>query len=250
MEAIAELIDLAKEYEHHLPAPAARPAVPQGADIAGWIDHTLLKPEATAQQVETLCREARQYHFASVCVNPVFAPLAHDLLAESGVPLCCVIGFPLGATLATQKAMEALACLEHGAAELDMVLNVGALKGGAYGQALNDIQAVTQVAHAQGALVKVILETCLLTQGEKILACLLSRAAGADFVKTSTGFSTGGATVEDIDLMFRVVGPAIKVKASGGIRTLQTAQAMIAAGAARLGSSSGVKIVAEAAQPA
>lgn len=250
METIAELIALAKEYEQRLPAPAAKQAAPQGAEIAAWIDHTLLKPEATVRQVEALCQEARQYHFASVCVNPAFAPLAHDLLAGSGVPLCCVIGFPLGATLTTQKAMEALVCLEHGAAELDMVLNVGALKGAAYGLVLNDIQAVTQAAHNQGALVKVILETCLLSPFEKIIACLLSRAAGADFVKTSTGFSTGGATGEDVDLMYRVVGPAVKVKASGGIRTLQTAQAMIAAGAVRLGSSSGVQIAAEAARPA
>lgn len=246
METIAELIDLAKEYENQLPEPAGRPEAPRGAAIAAWIDHTLLKPEATAQQVKTLCQEARQYQFASVCVNPAFVPLASGLLAGSGVPVCCVVGFPLGATLATQKAFEALSCLEHGAAEVDMVMNVGALKGQAYGQVLNDIQAVTQVAHNQGALVKVILETCLLTRSEKIIACLLSRAAGADFVKTSTGFSTGGATVEDIDLMFRTVGPEVKVKASGGIRNLQSALAMVAAGASRLGSSSGVQIVAEA----
>ncbi len=246
MDTLAELIDQAQEYEKLLPEPAARPAPPAGIELAGWIDHTLLKPEASAAQVKTLCEEARNYHFASVCINPVFVPLAADLLQGSGVPVCSVIGFPLGASLPSQKVMEALVCLEHGAAELDMVLHVGALKGQAYGQVLNEISAVVQTAHNQYAMVKVIIETCLLSRQEKIIACLISRAAGADFVKTSTGFSTGGATVEDIDLMYRVVGPQVQVKASGGIRNLQAAQAMIAAGATRIGASAGVQILAEA----
>ncbi len=248
MEKLAELIDLAGEYDRQLPVPPPALQMPQGQAIAGWIDHTLLKPEATAEQVKVLCQEARQHCFASVCINPVFVPLAAGLLAGSGVPVCTVIGFPLGASLPTQKALETLACLEHGATEIDMVLHVGALKGQAYGQVLNEIQAVVQVAHNQKALVKVILETCLLTRQEKIIACLISQAAGADFVKTSTGFSSGGATLEDIDLMYRVVGQNLKVKASGGIRSLESARAMIAAGASRIGTSSGVKIVAEAAQ--
>jgi deoxyribose-phosphate aldolase len=248
MDSLAELLDRAKEYENRLPGRPDPLPVPQGAEIAGWIDHTVLKPEATAEQVKTLCQEARKHCFASVCVNPGYVPLAVELLAGSGVPVCCVIGFPLGATLSSQKAFEALSCIEHGATELDMVLNVGALKGRAYGLVFNDILAVTQVAHNQGALVKVILETCLLTKAEKIIACLISEAAEADFVKTSTGFSTGGATVEDIDLMFRVAGPEVKVKASGGIRNLQAALAMIEAGASRLGTSSGVQIIREATQ--
>jgi len=248
MEKLAELIDLAGEYDRQLPAPPPALQMPQGQAIASWIDHTLLKPEATAEQVRALCQEARQHHFASVCVNPVFVPLAAGVLAGSGVPVCTVVGFPLGASLLTQKALETLACLEHGATEIDMVLHVGALKGQAYGQVLNEIQAVVQGAHNQKALVKVILETCLLTRLEKIIACLISQAAGADFVKTSTGFSSGGATLEDIDLMYRVVGQSLKVKASGGIRSLESARAMIAAGASRIGTSSGVKIVAEAIQ--
>jgi deoxyribose-phosphate aldolase len=248
MEKLAELIDLASEYERQLPVPPLALQMPQGAAIASWIDHTLLKPEATAQQVKVLCQEAKQHHFATVCVNPVFVPLASGLLAGSGVPVCCVVGFPLGASLPTQKALETLSGLEHGAREIDMVLHVGALKGQAYGQVLNEIQAVVQVSHNQGALVKVILETSLLTREEKIIACLISQAAGADFVKTSTGFSSGGATVEDVDLMYRVVGQNVRVKASGGIRSLEAARAMIAAGASRIGTSSGVQIVTEAAQ--
>lgn len=246
MDSIAQFVELARESEQQLPPPPAPLKLPVGAEIAAWIDHTLLKPEATAAQVKVLCEEAARHQFASVCVNPVYVPLAAGLLAGSNVPVCCVIGFPLGASLSTTKAFEALQCVEQGAKELDMVLHVGGMKGQNYGHVLNDIQAVVQVAHNAGALVKVILETCLLTRYEKILACLISQAAGADFVKTSTGFSTGGATVEDIDLMYRVVGKTLKVKASGGIRSLQAAQAMIQAGASRLGTSSGVQIVAEA----
>jgi deoxyribose-phosphate aldolase len=214
--------------------------------VAAWIDHTLLKPEATADQVKQLCQEARQYHFASVCVNPAYVPLAAGLLSGTGLKVGTVVGFPLGATLPTDKAIEALSFVNAGASEIDMVINVGALKNQAYGQVLNEVQAVVQVCHNQNALVKVILETCLLTRREKIIACLLCKEAGADFVKTSTGFGAGGATVEDVDLMHRTVGALVKVKASGGIRTWQVARQMIAAGASRLGSSSGVQIVKEA----
>jgi deoxyribose-phosphate aldolase len=246
MDMIADVLDLAKAYEQELPAPCAALAPPRGEQIAGWIDHTLLKPEATPEQIKTLCQEARQYSFASVCINPAYVPLATGLLAGSPVPVCTVVGFPLGASLPTHKALETLACIEMGASEIDMVINIGALKGEAYGQVLNEIQAVVQVAHNQRAIVKVILEMCLLSREEKIIACLLSKAAGADFVKTSTGFGSGGATIEDVDLMYRTVGPAVKVKAAGGIRTLEIALAMIKAGASRLGSSSGVQIMKDA----
>lgn len=246
MNRIGEILDLATQYDDQLPAPAPLPALPTGAEVAAWIDHTLLKPEATADQVKQLCQEARQYHFASVCVNPAYVPLAAGLLSGTGLKVGTVVGFPLGATLPTDKAIEALSFVNAGASEIDMVINVGALKNQAYGQVLNEVQAVVQVCHNQNALVKVILETCLLTRREKIIACLLCKEAGADFVKTSTGFGAGGATVEDVDLMHRTVGALVKVKASGGIRTWQVARQMIAAGASRLGSSSGVQIVKEA----
>ncbi len=246
MKNIDEILELAGCYDQELPALPAAMQLPEGKEIAAWIDHTLLKPEATASQVKVLCQEAIDSGFAAVCVNPAFISLVSGLLSRSKVEPCVVIGFPLGATLPTQKVLEALACLNIGARELDMVINVGALKGQAYGLVLNDIQAVAQAAHNQNALCKVILETCLLTRQEKIIACLLCQEAGADFVKTSTGFSSGGATVEDVDLMYRVVGSRLKVKASGGIRNLQTALAMIAAGASRLGTSSGVQILKEA----
>lgn len=245
MDIIADLLSQATSYEKELPAPPPALVPPQGTEIAGWIDHTLLKPEATSEQIRTLCEEARQYNFASVCINPAFVPLASGLLQGSAIMVCTVVGFPLGATLPTQKAFEALSCINHGAVEIDMVLNIGALKGQAYGLVLNEIQTVTQVAHNQRAIVKVILETALLTRQEKIIACLISKAAGADFVKTSTGFGPGGATVEDVELMRRVVGTELEVKAAGGIRTLADARAMIQAGASRLGASAGVKIIKE-----
>ncbi len=246
MDRIAEIYELAKEYEQHLPENPVHHMMPHGAEIAGWIDHTLLKPEATADQVKTLCQEAIEYRFASVCVNPVFVPLAAGLLVNSSVPVCAVVGFPLGADLPSQKTFEALHSIENGARELDIVIHVGAMKGQAYGQVLNEIMGVVMTAHNQKTLVKVIIETCLLTRFEKIMACLLSQAAGADYVKTSTGFSTGGASVEDIDLMARLVGENVKVKASGGVRNLESAQAMIAAGASRIGASAGVQIVKDA----
>jgi deoxyribose-phosphate aldolase len=250
MSSFADLLELAETYEQQLPSPPPAFPKPLGAELAGWIDHTLLKPEATAGQVKTLCQEGLEYRFASVCVNPSYVPLAAGLLANSPVKVCTVVGFPLGASLPTYKVLEALSCLEVGAVEIDMVQNIGALKGQAYGLLLNEIQAVAQIVHNAGAILKVILEMALLTRKEKILACLICKAAGVDFVKTSTGFGPGGATVEDVDLMFRLVGPEIKVKAAGGIRSLQAAEAMIAAGASRLGTSAGVPIVKAAMEPA
>lgn len=245
MEILTELLSLAASYEHELPPSLAGGEMPRGNDLATYIDHTLLKPEATASQVKDLCAEAIQYRFAAVCINPAYVPLARGLLYNSTVSICTVVGFPLGANLPSYKAYETLACLEAGATEIDMVLNIGAMKGGAYGQVYNEIQAVAQVCHNQNALVKVILETALLTYSEKIIACLICKAAGANFVKTSTGFGPAGAKIEDVDLMRRIVGTNLGVKASGGIRTLSDATAMIRAGANRLGTSSGVKILQE-----
>jgi deoxyribose-phosphate aldolase len=237
---------LAREYENQLPPSPAQLNIPEGKQIAGVIDHTLLKPEATAVQIKVLCQEAMQYHFASVCINPVYVPLACGLLKDAPEVICAVVGFPLGAVLPEFKVYETLACINAGAAEIDMVINIGALKSEAYGLVMNEIQTVTQTAHNQGAITKIILETVLLTQREKILACLISKTAGADFVKTSTGFGTGGATIEDVELMRRIVGSEMGVKAAGGIRTYADAVAMIKAGANRLGASAGVKIVNEA----
>jgi deoxyribose-phosphate aldolase len=247
MHTIGDLLKLAAVYDQELP-PAPPPfEIPPGAQIAGWIDHTLLKPEATAAQVKALCQEAIEYRFASVCINPVYVPLATGLLAPAHLAVCTVVGFPLGAALPEYKVFETLASVNAGASEIDMVINIGALKGAAYGLVLNEIAAVVQTAHNQGALVKVILENAYLTRQEKILGCLLCKAAGADFVKTSTGFGPGGATVDDVALMRRVVGAEMGVKAAGGVRKLADAQEMILAGANRLGASAGVTIVQEAA---
>jgi len=211
-------------------------------NIAKYIDHTLLKPEATKEQIEKLCQEAKEYEFASVCVNPTWVSLASELLKDSSVKVCTVIGFPLGATTTETKVFEAKNAMEHGATELDMVINIGALKSGDEELVKNDIQSVVEAAKGK-ALVKVIIETSLLTDEEKEKASRLSVEAGADFVKTSTGFSTGGATINDISLMRKVVGPDIGVKASGGVRSSEDAQQMIEAGATRIGASSGVAIV-------
>lgn len=246
MENLPELLSRAAAFEQELPPPPKPAALPQGDEIAAWIDHTLLKPEATALQVKALCQEALTYRFAAVCINPAYVPLAYGLLIDSPVDVCTVVGFPLGAALPAYKSFETLACINAGADEIDMVLNIGALKSEAYGLVLNDIHGVVQTAHNQGAIVKVILETALLTRQEKILACLISKAAGADFVKTSTGFASAGATVEDVELMRRVVGPEMHIKAAGGIRTLADTLAMIRAGANRIGASAGVKILQEA----
>jgi deoxyribose-phosphate aldolase len=214
----------------------------KNTDLARFIDHTLLKPEATEEQITALCREAVENNFCSVCVNPYWAPTVAKLLQGSPVKVCTVIGFPLGATTTRTKALEAEEAIAQGANEVDMVLNVGALKSGAYDLVLNDIKAVVKTAQGK-AIVKVILETGLLNEAEKIKACELAVAAGANFVKTSTGFGPGGATVDDISLMRRTVGPEIGVKASGGVRDYDTAVAMIKAGASRIGTSSGIKII-------
>ena len=212
--------------------------------IAAMIDHTLLKPEATPAQIEKLCAEAAEYHFASVCVNPVYIPLAARLLKGTGVKVCCVVGFPLGAIAPEQKAAEAASCAAMGAEELDMVIHVGAAKAGDWALVQRDIEGVVKAA--AGHTVKVIIETCLLTDEEKVKACEAAKAAGAHFVKTSTGFSTGGATTHDIALMRKTVGPEMGIKASGGIRDYETAMAMIEAGANRIGASAGIAIVAAA----
>ncbi|SOC20829.1 deoxyribose-phosphate aldolase [Ureibacillus xyleni] len=210
-------------------------------NYASLIDHTLLKPEATKSQIEKLCDEAKKYEFASVCVNPTWVSVSAQLLKGTNVKVCTVIGFPLGATTSDVKAFETKNAIENGAQEIDMVINIGALKEGQYQLVGDDIKAVVEAAN--GTLVKVIIETSLLTDEEKIKACELSVEAGADFVKTSTGFSTGGALVEDVALMRKTVGPTIGVKASGGVRSLEDMQKMIEAGATRIGASSGVAIM-------
>jgi deoxyribose-phosphate aldolase len=214
--------------------------------VAWLIDHTLLRADATASEIRKLCAEAREYGFWSVCVNPYWVPLAASELKGSTVKVCTVIGFPLGASATVIKAAEASEAIKEGAAEVDMVLNIGELKSGNHDAVRADIAAVAQAAHAGHAILKVILETALLTDAQKELASHLAKDAGADFVKTSTGFSTAGATVADVALMRRAVGPALGVKASGGIRTLDDVNAMVAAGATRIGASAGVKIVQQA----
>ncbi|MFF0827156.1 deoxyribose-phosphate aldolase [Brevibacillus sp. NPDC003359] len=206
-----------------------------------FIDHTLLKPDATQEMIDKLCAEAREHDFMSVCVNPYWVKRSAELLAGSDVKVCTVIGFPLGASTIESKAAETRDAIANGATEVDMVLNVGALKSGDLETVKKDIAAVKQAAG--DILLKVILENCLLTEEEKVVACKLSVEAGADYVKTSTGFSTGGATVEDIALMRKTVGPNVGVKASGGVRDGETAVAMVEAGASRIGTSSGVSIV-------
>jgi len=213
-------------------------------EIAKYIDHTLLKADATKSQIETLCNEAKEYGFFSVCVNPTWVSFAANILEGSDVKVCTVIGFPLGATTSETKAFETVNAIHNGAKEVDMVINIGALKSGDLDAVKNDIEAVVNAAKGQ-ALVKVIIETSLLTDDEKKTACRLAVEAGADYVKTSTGFSTGGATAADIQLMRKTVGPEIGVKASGGVRTAADAKAMIEAGASRIGASSGVAIVKE-----
>jgi deoxyribose-phosphate aldolase len=207
------------------------------------IDHTLLKPDAIPAEIEKLCAEARQYGFASVCINSSYVRLSAKLLTGSPVKVCTVIGFPLGAASTAAKVHETVQALKDGAREMDMVIHVGMLKSGDREYVRNDIAAVVAAAKTEKALTKVILETCLLTDEEKTVACLLAKEAGADFVKTSTGFSKGGATVQDIALMRKTVGPGMGVKASGGIRTQEQALAMVAAGATRIGASASIVIV-------
>lgn len=215
------------------------------ASLATYMDHTLLKPEATAADIDRIVSEARQYGTASVCVNPYWVARVAAGLAGSGVKTCTVIGFPLGATSTASKVAETRDTTAHGAQEIDMVINIGELKSGNDNAVRSDISAVANAAHEAGAILKVIIETCLLSDEEKRRACELSVAGGADFVKTSTGFSTGGATTADITLMRETVGPELGVKASGGIRTLEAAEAMIEAGATRLGVSAAVSILEE-----
>ncbi|MBS1858684.1 MAG: deoxyribose-phosphate aldolase [Acidobacteria bacterium] len=211
--------------------------------VAALIDHTILKPEATRADVIKVCREARQYNFASVCVNPHWVPLVKAELSGSPVKVCTVVGFPLGATTTEAKVCETQAAVRSGAQEIDMVINVGALRSGETDTVREDIAAVARAAHSGGAILKVILETALLDDTQKRVACQLAKAARADFVKTSTGFSTAGATAHDIALMREAVGPEMGVKASGGIRTLEDLRQMAAAGATRIGASASVKIV-------
>lgn len=219
-------------------------AVPQ--DIVKFIDHTLLKPEATPAEIEKLCKEAKEYHFASVCVNPPYAKQCAQILRGTDVAVCVVVGFPLGAHTTETKVFETKQAIADGAAEIDMVINIGLLKAQQDRQVYGDIKAVVDAAHAANAIVKVIIEAALLTDDEKVRACQLSKDAGADFVKTSTGFGPGGATVHDVALMSRAVSGELGVKAAGGIRNYEQAQAMIQAGATRIGASAGVKIVQEA----
>lgn len=209
---------------------------------ASYIDHTLLKQDATKSQIEVLCQEAAKYEFASVCVNPTWVAFAAELLTDSPVKVCTVIGFPLGASTTDVKVFETKDAIAKGATEIDMVLNVGALKSGLTEEVQKDIEAVVEAAKGK-AIVKVILETCLLTKDEIVLASQLSKNAGADFVKTSTGFSTGGATAEDVALMKKTVGDDLEVKASGGVRSIEDFNAMVEAGATRIGASSGVLIM-------
>ncbi|MBC5660889.1 deoxyribose-phosphate aldolase [Anaerosacchariphilus sp. NSJ-68] len=209
--------------------------------LASYIDHTLLKPDASLPQIKKICEEAKTYHFASVCVNSYWIPTVAAELAGTDIAPCSVIGFPLGAGLSSSKAAEAKDAIAAGAKEIDMVINVGAIKSGDWDGVKKDIEAVNAVKG--GAKLKVIIETCLLTDEEKVKACQASMEAGADFVKTSTGFSTGGATAHDVALMRQTVGDGLGVKASGGIRTLEDALTMIEAGASRLGASAGVKII-------
>jgi deoxyribose-phosphate aldolase len=211
--------------------------------IASLIDHTILRPDATRAEVVKVCQEARKYQFASVCVNPYWVPLVAAELAGSPVKVCTVVGFPLGATTTESKIAETEAALRVGAQEIDMVMNIGALRSGDQETVKQDIQGVAEATHRAGAILKVILETALLDDNQKATACTLAKLAGADFVKTSTGFGPSGATAHDVALMRMVVGPGMGVKASGGIRTLEDLQKMAAAGATRIGASASVKIV-------
>ena len=247
-DTLAALIRRAVREALAEPSDATVLAQPRIADPASLIDHTLLKPTATADQIRQLCAEAREHKFAAVCVNPVWVPLCAELLAGSQVAVCTVVGFPLGADLSEAKAFEAERCIALGASEIDMVINIGALKAQDFVAVRDDIAAVVASSHAAGAIVKVIIEAAYLTDEEKIAACVLAKNAGADFVKTSTGFGPSGATAADVALMRRVVGPDIGVKAAGGIRSGDDFKSLVAAGANRIGASAGVKIVAELAE--
>jgi deoxyribose-phosphate aldolase len=217
--------------------------IPPEQNLARMIDHTLLKPDATQEEIAQLCFEAKKHGFASVCVNPTWVSLSAQLLQGSPVKVCTVIGFPLGATSSETKAFETETAIKQGATEIDMVINIGALKARDLETVARDIRGVVNAAHTHGIIVKVIIETSLLTDEEKTIASLISKEAGADFVKTSTGFAGGGATVHDVELMRKAVGPEMGVKASGGVKTYEDAAKMIKAGATRIGASAGVKII-------
>jgi len=239
LDAKGHLLDL--DLQHLDQAASTRPA------ITALIDHTLLKPEATEEQIRTLCEEALEYQFGAVCVNSCWVSLCSQLLQGGSIKVASVIGFPWGSPVTAAKVAEARQALQDGACELDMVMNYGKLKSGDYTYVANDIREIVRLAHKHDALVKVILETAVLSEQEKVIACLIAKEVGADFVKTSTGFAGGGATVEDIALMRKVVGPDMGVKASGGVRSYADAQKMLAAGATRIGTSSGIHIAQEAA---
>jgi deoxyribose-phosphate aldolase len=243
MTSIAAELIAAKDAMRAPAIDLAQAAGNFDASVAALIDHTILRPDASAEEVRTVCAEARHYGFASVCVNPARVALVASELKGSKVKTCSVVGFPLGATFSEAKAQEARLAIRAGAQEIDMVINVGALKDRDYLTVQSDIQGVANVCHADGALLKVIIEACLLANSEKAIACAIAKLAGADFVKTSTGFSKSGATAADVALMRRVVGPHMGVKAAGGIRTLEDLRAMVEAGASRVGASAGVKIV-------
>lgn len=247
LEHAEELIRvIAEEVIARLGDPYARAAAePSVAEVAALIDHTLLKPDASRAEIDQICREAAEYRFAAVCVNPWYVPLAERLLRGSGVKVCTVVGFPLGATFPKIKLAEADESITVGAREIDMVLNVGALKSHEDERVEAEIRAIADLCHCSGAICKVILETALLSREEKVRAARIAKKAGADFVKTSTGFSVGGATLEDVMLLRETVGPEMGIKASGGVRTLGEFQAMVKAGATRVGTSSGLKIIQE-----
>ena len=212
-------------------------------NIANYIDHTLLKPDAQKEAIKTLCEEAKDYDFAAVCVNAVYVPFAKELLKDTTVNVCTVVGFPLGASPTSTKVQEALWAIENGATEVDMVINIGALKDGEVETVEKDIKEVAAACHSKGQILKVIIETTLLNEQEKINACKATVNAKADFIKTSTGFAGGGATLEDVALMRKHVGPKMGVKASGGVRDIEMAKKMIEVGATRIGTSSGIKII-------
>lgn len=229
------------EYNENMPVDA--PVKLTRTTMAGLIDHTVLKAEATPEQIDLLCQEAREYQFASVCVNTVYAARCAKALADTDVDVCCVVGFPLGASATEAKVAETRYALKAGAREIDMVIHVGGLKAGKFESVYKDIKAVVDACHARGAVCKVIIEAALLTNLEKVEACRLIVEADADFAKTSTGFGPGGATVEDVRLMRYVVGPEMGVKAAGGIRDVEKAIAMVSAGASRIGASAGIAIL-------
>ena len=231
-------------FEQTPPKPSS--VILSASEIAATIDHTLLKPEATPAMIDRLCEEGRKYRFASVCVNSLYVRQCVHALEGSGIPVCSVVGFPLGAMETRAKAFEARSAIQDGAREIDMVLPIGLLLSGEYLRVYQDISEVVNECHAHGAICKVIIEAALLSDLEKVIACLLLKKAGADFAKTSTGFGPGGATLHDVSLMRAVVGPDLGVKAAGGIRTYEAALAMVRAGASRIGASSGVRIVQDA----